>query len=271
MFKSKKPFSTKEFEHKTLSGSSSFWKGKGKYLKVRTQKDKFKKNTNESSTTTSFPQCDVKVASRQTTAVPAASVPQTIARAYTLNFQQSEKAQNLVKGTIYVDNNDVRVLFDSGASHSFIVGPCAIRLYLPMYELSRPLEVITATGEKCTTSEVCKDVKFQYEGQEYIVDLVDCCSKIIVMSPRNTIESSSPYLSVLQARKVLKRGSFGYILLGGLISDAKSDIVKIPVVQGFMGVFPDEIPHLPPEREIEFSMTYFLVQGFMGVFPDTYH
>ncbi|XP_061355972.1 uncharacterized protein LOC133300443 [Gastrolobium bilobum] len=44
----------------------------------------------------------------------------TVGRVYTTNVQQTEKALNLVKGIIFISNNDLFVLFDSGATHSFV-------------------------------------------------------------------------------------------------------------------------------------------------------
>ncbi|XP_061362923.1 uncharacterized protein LOC133306619 [Gastrolobium bilobum] len=52
----------------------------------------------------------------------------------------------------------------------------------------------------------------------------------------------------------LNEGDAGYIILGGLVGASKEPTANILVVCKFEDVFPEEIPHFPPEREIEFSI-----------------
>ncbi|XP_061344469.1 uncharacterized protein LOC133290407 [Gastrolobium bilobum] len=75
-------------------------------------------------------------------------VPPSMGRVYTLDWQQSDKAPNLVSGTISIGGCDVDVLFDFRATHSFIAIPIVVGLELPIYVLSPSLWVTTATGEK---------------------------------------------------------------------------------------------------------------------------
>ncbi|XP_061358961.1 uncharacterized protein LOC133303111 [Gastrolobium bilobum] len=104
------------------------------------------------------------------TAPPTA--PPATGQVYTLDRQQSDRAQNLVRGTVSIGGCDVDVLFDFGATHSFTANPIVVGLKLPISVLSPPLWVITATGEKCDTSSVHCDVVFQLDGREYSVDLI---------------------------------------------------------------------------------------------------
>ncbi|XP_061339376.1 uncharacterized protein LOC133286051 [Gastrolobium bilobum] len=224
------------------------------------------------------PRRDVRVAPLQMVPTPADSESQTVGRVYAITQQQAEKGPNLVKGTIYINGYDIDVLFDTGATHSCMSDFMAVGLNLPMYEMSPPMKVTTATGEKCSTSCMCKDVEFKYEGRDYIIDficlpmvslqvilgmdwlskncaVIDCCGKKLVMLSEESATSSSPCISIHQARRVLEEGALGYIWLGRLVSSSTQDkIADIPIVNEFMDVFPDEIPNLPPEREIEFSI-----------------
>ncbi|XP_061340658.1 uncharacterized protein LOC133287118 [Gastrolobium bilobum] len=96
------------------------------------------------------------------TAAPV--VPSATNRVYTLDRQQSDRALNLVRCTISIGGSVVDVLFDYGAIHSFIATPIAVGLQLPIYVLSPPLRVTTATGEKFDTSFGHRDVVFQWDG-----------------------------------------------------------------------------------------------------------
>ncbi|XP_061354050.1 uncharacterized protein LOC133298738 [Gastrolobium bilobum] len=148
-------------------------------------------------------------------------------RVYTLDRQQSDRALNLVRGALSIGGCDVNVLFDSGATHSFLADPIAVGLKLPISVLSPPLRVTIATRAKCDASSIYRDVVFLLDDRDYLADLIclpmvnleiilgmdwlfrncvmiDYCAKKVVMSPCDSPTSSSLYLSVLQDRKALR-------------------------------------------------------------------
>ena len=58
-------------------------------------------------------------------------------------------------------------------------------------------------------------------------------------------------ISAITARKMLRRGYKGYL---AVVKDTKVEmgtVKNVPVVCEFSDVFPEELPGLPPEREIE--------------------
>ena len=77
------------------------------------------------------------------------------------------------------------------------------------------------------------------------------------------IKSSMPQnlISAITARKMLRRGCQGYL---AIVRDTKADkgaVKNLPMVREFLDVFPEELPGLPPEREIELCI---------DVVPSTY-
>ena len=67
-------------------------------------------------------------------------------------------------------------------------------------------------------------------------------------------------ISVITARKMLRRGCQGYLAVVRNVQAYKGSVDRVPVVCEFWDVFPEELPGLPPEREIEFCI---------DVVPDT--
>nr|GFC48310.1 putative reverse transcriptase domain-containing protein [Tanacetum cinerariifolium] len=62
----------------------------------------------------------------------------------------------------------------------------------------------------------------------------------------------------LQARTLLSHGCEGFL---ATIHDTTSDVPSIhdqPIVSEFPDVFPDELPGIPPVREVEFSIELIL-------------
>ncbi|KAL5540527.1 hypothetical protein UlMin_045649 [Ulmus minor] len=67
--------------------------------------------------------------------------------------------------------------------------------------------------------------------------------------------SRTPFLSSLKAGKLLKQGCMGY-LVNMLDTTMKSTTQPedVPIVKEFPDVFPDDLPGIPPDREIEFKI-----------------
>ena len=65
--------------------------------------------------------------------------------------------------------------------------------------------------------------------------------------PRNLI-------SAITARKMLRRGCRGYLAVVRRVEAETGAVKNVPVVCEFPDIFPEELPGLPPEREIEFCI-----------------
>ena len=71
---------------------------------------------------------------------------------------------------------------------------------------------------------------------------------------------SQNLISAITARKMLKRGCRGYLAVVRDVEAIKGVVEKVSMVCEFPDVFPEELPGLPPDREIEFCI---------DVVPDT--
>ena len=61
-------------------------------------------------------------------------------------------------------------------------------------------------------------------------------------------------VSGLRARKLLGKGGEGFLFHAAKTKDAGSSLDDIPVVREFPDVFSDEVPGMPPLREVEFCI-----------------
>nr|GFC69777.1 putative reverse transcriptase domain, aspartic peptidase domain protein [Tanacetum cinerariifolium] len=92
---------------------------------------------------------------------------------------------------------------------------------------------------------------------------IDCHSKRVIFGNLNNPEfiyhGSRPgkpikIISALKARTLISHGCEGFL---ASIKDTLLDGPRLkshPVVRNFPYVFPDELPGLPPEREVEFTI-----------------
>ena len=65
---------------------------------------------------------------------------------------------------------------------------------------------------------------------------------------------SSSMMSVMMAEKMLRKAYPGYLAYAVKVRDDDMRLEDIPVVREFPDVFPDDLPGLPPDREIDFHI-----------------
>ena len=59
-------------------------------------------------------------------------------------------------------------------------------------------------------------------------------------------------ISVLVARKLLRKGCFAWLAHVRDLEKGSIDLVSIPVVKEFQDIFPEELPGLPPVEKLKF-------------------
>jgi len=79
---------------------------------------------------------------------------------------------NLVMGYCVISGMRCCVLYDSGATHSFVSNACMERLGLPVRELQCELAVSTPASGLVRTSSLCARLPVEVEGRKYRVNLI---------------------------------------------------------------------------------------------------
>jgi len=166
------------------------------------------------------------------------------------------------------------VLFDSGATHSFVSNECVRRLGLAMRELECELIVATPTSGEVSTTSVCvgcpmevADRRFKLnliflpmEGLDVILGMdwltsnhvvIDCGWRRVVFPDITGLE----LISSNQAVREIEAGATCYMIVAHAKKMSTAEkISRIPVVEEYANVFSDEIPELPPSRDVDFSI-----------------
>ncbi|KAJ8898701.1 hypothetical protein K2173_004735 [Erythroxylum novogranatense] len=95
--------------------------------------------------------------------------------------------------------------------------------------------------------------------------VIDCKAKIVFLRRPDQSEivfqggctsALTNVVSAMQAQKLLRKGCEAYLafVLDSQKEGGKDKLLDIPVVNEFPDVFPEELPRLPPEREVELSI-----------------
>ncbi|XP_052735521.1 uncharacterized protein LOC128197508 [Vigna angularis] len=98
--------------------------------------------------------------------------PQASGRVFAMSGAEAEKSGNLILDACSLFDKTVIVLFDSGATHSFISLLCVENLGLSMFDLGCELIVSTPASGQVSTSSVCVGCPIEVEGRKSKVNLV---------------------------------------------------------------------------------------------------
>ena len=94
----------------------------------------------------------------------------TQGRIYTITPQNELTDQSIIQGTFLPFHLWARVLFDSSASHSFIVASCVKELGLEVKTLEKPLHVSSPPGTRVSVNLICRDCELEISGILLIMD-----------------------------------------------------------------------------------------------------
>ena len=199
--------------------------------------------------------------------------------------QDADASNDVVTGTISMFSRDVRVLFDSGATHSFISMTFACYASKNTEPLGYYLSIATPMGDSMMMNQVYKSCLISLGNRDFLVDLlpiemhdfdvilgmnwlstyhasIECFSKEIVFKIPGKKEfrfqgrrsSIGGLISALKARKMLAKGCEAFLACVMADRNGEVSLGDISVVREFLDVFPEDLPGLPLDREIEFSI-----------------
>ena len=92
-------------------------------------------------------------------------------RVYAITLPAKSVDQPVIQGTFLLSRLWERVLFDSGASHSFIAASVVIELGLEVEALEEPLYVSSPLGIRARIEMICRGCELEISGTLLTVDL----------------------------------------------------------------------------------------------------
>ena len=95
----------------------------------------------------------------------------TKGRVYAITPQTEIADQSIIQGTFFHFHLWARVLFDSGASHSFIAALCVKEPSLEVETLEKSLHVSCPLGTRVRVDKLCRDCELEISGILLTMDL----------------------------------------------------------------------------------------------------
>jgi hypothetical protein len=196
------------------------------------------------------------------------------ARVNHVDAQEAQQAPGVVLGEFLVEFTPAAVLFDSGASHSFIATSFVEKHGIPTTSLEIPL-VTRTPGSDILCHLKCSHVRILLSGVVFLADLVVLPSHgIDVILGMDWLTKHNGIISCAY-NTILLSDHQGKSVLCKAQSPTQDPMVfslaveSISMVEEFMDVFPKELPGMPPEREVEFYID--LIPGTTPIAKRPYH
>jgi hypothetical protein len=168
-----------------------------------------------------------------------------------------------VLGEFLVEFTPATVLFDSGASHSFIATKFVEKHGIP----STPLAILLVTrtlGSDLLCQLRCSQVKILLRGVVFLADLTVFPSQgIDVILGMDWLTKHKGIISCA-SKTVLLTDRQGKAVSCQVQPPANDPMMfnlaaeNISVIEEFVDVFPEELPGMPPERGVEFYIDLIL-------------
>jgi hypothetical protein len=183
-----------------------------------------------------------------------------------LNFTTLEELPEgdpIMTGIFSVYNQPALILFDSGASHSFISQKFSAKCQLPFYHTKGSFMIATPGG-KIATNQLNQSVPIQLRS--HIIKttlLVLGLENVDIILGANWMTLHQVVLDVASRIVEINSPICGNFTLFLPSQDSTQScafamtelpLKKIPVVCEYADVFPDELPGMPPDRDIEFTI-----------------
>jgi hypothetical protein len=175
--------------------------------------------------------------------------------------KEAQEAPDVVIGMFLINDTSTVVLFDSGASHSFISAVYVGKHNLPL-ALLRCQMIVSSPGGDMPVRQVCPKVNLKIRGVDFIANLIVLGSngidvilkmdwlskyKVLIECAKKSVKLTTP--EGKETEFVTARGVANCAKVNQLNA---SQWCEVPVANKFPDVFLEELPGMPPDRDIEF-------------------
>ncbi|GJT11896.1 putative reverse transcriptase domain-containing protein [Tanacetum coccineum] len=205
-------------------------------------------------------------------------------RAYAIKDAEPQ-GPNVVTSTFLLNNRYASILFYSGSDRSFVDTRFSSMLDIDPVKIDTSYEVELADGRIVSTSTVLKGCTLNLVNHLFEIDLmlielgmfdviigmnwlikhdaVIVCGETVVHIPYGnktpTVESNKgmsrlKVITCIKARKYIERGCHLFLAHVTEKKPKEKRLEDVPVIRNFPEEFLDDLPGLPPPRQVEFQI-----------------
>jgi hypothetical protein len=178
-----------------------------------------------------------------------------------MTSDEAQQAQDVVLVIFLANSHPAIVLFDSGASHSFISSSFVAKHNLPIAAMKHTM-LVSSPGGKMRTKHICPAISINIRGEDFLSNLIlldsngidiihgmDWLRKYdrIIKCARRSVRLTKTDGTTVEFVAAMQSNQ-GSILNQTKVKALEENIV----VQEYPNVFPEDLSGMPPDHDIEF-------------------
>jgi hypothetical protein len=175
--------------------------------------------------------------------------------------EEAQEAPDVVIGMFFINDTSAVVLFDSGASHSFISAAYVEKHNMPIALLKCKM-IVSSSGGDMPARQLCLKVFLKIRGVDFVANLIVLESRAIdvilrmdwLSKHKVLIDCAKMFVKLTTPDgKELEVVAEPVVTVNGVVNHAKvnqldaSQGSEVPVVNEFLDVFPKELLGMPPD------------------------
>jgi hypothetical protein len=199
-----------------------------------------------------------------------------------LEVEAIHDAPDVVVGMFSVECHLAKVLFDIGATHSFVSTSWVEAHNIPVEPMIPPLRVNSVEG-KVQSDKMCTNLRIEIRGIDFPANLVVMGTQgLDVILGMNWLHKNQATISCGKRTVKLVSPSGKEVVTELFMPDLEERachhlsvdgkeanlLEDIRIVLKFPNMFPEELPGMPPERNVEFAIE--LIPGITPISKRTY-
>ncbi|WVZ81083.1 hypothetical protein U9M48_028505 [Paspalum notatum var. saurae] len=182
------------------------------------------------------------------------------------HVDQIPEGEPVLASTFLVNEHPTVVLFDSGATHTLISRSYATKHGYHIDNMKTKYN-ITAPGSPIDTNQIVRNLRLCIGTEDFYVDPIVLPNQgIDIILGMDWMKEHNVLLDITSRTVQMKSRRSGKIMhihlpihkqLSHTVNATEAQpIKKIPVVSDFPDVFSEELPGLPPDRDVEFAIEF---------------
>ncbi|XP_016737826.1 uncharacterized protein [Gossypium hirsutum] len=205
---------------------------------------------------------------------------------YAARHREDSEAPDVITGTFFIHNLPYVALIDIGSTYSYVTCTVSEVLGIQFESTASEMTVLSPLGQSIRVDKLFKDVPLEVQGVVFPANLMelpfgefdfilgmdwlvkhraklDCADKRLVLRTSESekvavIRERKDYLSnvisALRAEKLVRKGCEAFLAYINNSKTKSLSVEDVRIVKEFSNVFPEELPDLPPDREVEFEI-----------------
>jgi hypothetical protein len=181
-----------------------------------------------------------------------------------MTTEEAQQAQDVVLGMFLASSHPATVLFDSGASHSFISSSSfVVRHQLPITIMKQTM-LVSSPGGEMRTKHICPAISITIRGVDFLANLIilDSMGIDIILGMDWLRKYDRVILCAKRAIRLTKKDGTIVEFSAAIPTEQVSLLNKVQgtslneigIVQEYPDVFPEELPGMPSDHDIEFMI-----------------